>query len=258
MHAARGERHSDLTMPIRASATDAGQIRRFELALFHPAPPAISSERILRIQGYSDLTRVRPAIRHAAHAMAQVASALSEPSVASRHVRIRAMRGATLQLQGGHELHCPFFARALEGCVEVVPFALTAGEPIGARVVELADAGDLLEAVLLETAGWLCIEDATRQFKAHLREVSLQRDRRITSRLGPGYSYKVGGEMCMWPLEEQATLFAMLGDAQQLPVSLMSSCAMLPKLSRSGMYGVGPLPAARRTEIRIPSQERFE
>jgi hypothetical protein len=124
---------------------------------------------------------------------------------------------------------------------------------VGSRVVELADAGDLLEAVLLETAGWLCIEDATRQFRAHLRETSLRRERRITSRLGPGYSYKVGGEMCTWSLEEQATLFAMLGESLRLPVSLMPSCAMLPKLSRSGMYGVGALAAARRTEVRNPT-----
>ncbi len=234
------------TMPIGASATDAGLTERSELSYFFPPAGSVASERILRIQGYSDLTRVRPAIRRAADAMARVAGAMSEPRVAFRHVRIEAIRGDTLRLEGGGELRCAVFSRTLAGCFEVVPFVLTVGEPMGARVVELADAGDLLEAVLLESAGWLSIEDATRRFKEHLRAISLQRDRRITSRLGPGYSYKIGGETCLWPLEEQAAVFAALGDPERLPVSLMPSCAMLPKLSRSGMYGVGPLAAPRR------------
>jgi hypothetical protein len=43
-----------------------------------------------------------------------------------------------------------------------------------------------------------------------------------------------------WPLEEQPALFGLFGNAE-LPVSLMSSCAMSPKLSRSGLYGIRPL-----------------
>jgi len=150
------------------------------------------------------------------------------------------MFGETVVLDGGHRLNCAVFPRALRDCEEVVPFVLTIGAPISQRVIELADAADLLEAVLLETAAWLCIEDATRQFKAHLREACLGIGSRITSRLGPGYSYKVNGEMCTWGLEEQVHIFRLLGEPRELPVSLLSSCAMLPKLSRSGMYGVGP------------------
>lgn len=230
-----------------------------ELESFRPERPTVSSERILRIQGYTDLTRVRPAIRQASEAMARVAAESSEPCVAFRRVRIEAISGATLVLEDGVALHCPVFPRALRGCDEVVPFVLTLGRGVSRRVVELADAGDLLEAVLLEAAGWLCIEDATRQFKIHLREQCLRSGRRITSRLGPGYSYKVEGQMCTWRLEEQPALFAMLGETGALPVSLMASCAMQPKLSRSGMYGAAPLdPAVTADGVRIPLQEPAE
>ncbi len=53
-----------------------------------------------------------------------------------------------------------------------------------------------------------------------------------TRRLGPGY--------VDWPLEEQAALVALL-DGAPLPVRLLDSCAMIPKKSRSGLYGLRPL-----------------
>ena len=172
--------------------------------------------------------------------MAAVAAALSEPAIAHTNVAITLVRDDLLELDGGTRLRCMAFGRQLKECTEIVPFVLTLGTAIPERVIELANAGDLLEALLLETAGWLAIEDATRQFKAHLRETSLARHHRITSRMGPGYSYKIAGQMHMWPLEEQAELFALFGGVK-LPVTLMHSCAMTPKMSRSGIYGVAPL-----------------
>ena len=90
-----------------------------------------------------------------------------------------------------------------------------------------------------ETAGWLAIEDATRKFKVRLRGEALERGERITSRMGPGYSYKVAGRMHTWSLEEQRGLFALFEGAAT-PAQLMASCAMTPKLSRSGLYGLAP------------------
>jgi hypothetical protein len=228
-----------MARPPAGAAIEPLALPGFEI--FRPAPPAIHFERILRIQGYSDLSRVRPVIRRAAEAMAATAASLSEPAVASRHVAVQSIRDDVLELQGGARFHCKAFERQLGGCTEAVPFVLTAGVAIGERVMEFIESGDLLEGVLLESAAWLCIEDATRQFKTRLREHSVLRNRRITSRMGPGYSYKVGNEMCMWPLEEQPTLFGLFGDAE-LPVTLMKSCAMSPKMSRSGIYGIAPLP----------------
>lgn len=219
----------------REARAEAGVMQRF-----CPEPPAVPAERILRIQGYTDLGRVRPVIRKAAEAMAETAARLSDPVVAFRHVAIdRLAADGTLLLEGGARLHCPAFLRHLAGCSEVAPFVLTLGERLPLHVIELIDRGDLLEGLLLETAGWLAIEDATRQFKSRLREASLARGRRITSRMGPGYSYKVGTQMSSWALEEQPALFALL--AGPLPVSLAASCAMTPKMSRSGLYGIAPI-----------------
>jgi hypothetical protein len=223
--------------PSEATTADAqaSLVRRFE-----PSPPSVSHERILRIQGYADPERVRPAISAAAQAMARHAESLCRSEVAYQYRALRATSRDAIDLSHGGRLHSEAFAPRLAGCTEVVPFVLTCGLPIAQSVIELADRGDLLEAVLLESAGWLCIEDATHQFKAMLRRDAADRGCRITSRMGPGYSYRIGEQQLEWPLEDQPRLFGLFGRAP-LPVELMASCAMAPKLSRSGLYGVAPL-----------------
>ena len=210
------------------------------LEWFRPGRPDVRVERILRIQGYSDLGRVRPAIRRAAELAAQWATELSAPVVCSRRVPVVELAGERLELAGGVVLRCAAFGKILTRCTEVVPFALTIGPAVDARVVELTASGDgLLEALLLETAGWLAIEDATRQFRAAARERLAREGARITSRMGPGYSYPLDGGECEWALTDQHALFELLADAA-LPVQVLPSCAMQPKISRSGLFGVAP------------------
>jgi hypothetical protein len=206
---------------------------------FAPRPPVVDYKRILRIQGYSDFGRIRPAVVNAAEVAAHTAPPLCAPRVSCRHVAIMRLCGDTLDLAGDARLHCAAFARVLAGCTEALPFVLTLGPQLDARVLALTEAGDLLGALLLETAGWLCIEDATRQFTTHVRDAAAKRGERITSRLAPGCSYRIGDSTCLWSLEEQEKLFALFAGAR-LPVTLMESGAMLPKMSRSGMIGIAP------------------
>ena len=231
-----------------ADASDGRGVREdwtFDAPLCHfqPSAPRVSTQRILRIQGYVDAGKVRPAIARAAQEMGRLAQAKCEPLVAYRFHFIEVMDAEGLELRRGLRLRSAAFESRLVGCSEVVPFVLSCGEPLGQAVVDLAESGDLMEAVLLEAAGWLCVEDATRQFKDALRHEVEARGQRITSRMGPGYSYRLGRAEVDWPLENHPELFAALGEGP-LPVRLMPSCAMFPKLSRSGLFGVAPaLPA---------------
>ena len=215
-------------------------LRAAPIRTFEPTLPVVGHERLLRMQGYSNLERVRPAISGAAFDMARRAEGLSQPKVAYRYLPVHALDAQSVQVSTGGRLHSRAFQSRLSGCVEIVPFVLSCGAEIGKVVIDLAERGDLLEAVLLETAGWLCIEDATRQFKDLLRQETAAQGCRITSRMGPGYAYRVDGEDVSWPLEDQVELFRLFGEGQ-LPVALMTSCAMNPKLSRSGLFGVAPL-----------------
>ena len=193
-------------------------------------------EPLLRMQGYRDLARVRPRIRDIATKAAGLARSVAAPEAYYRRVGIETCTPEVLELASGAggcvSFHSARFAKVLDGCREAVVFVLTLGPALDAETERLTVEDAIVEALFLELAGWLAIERATKGLILHL--TSLLRDQRlgVTRRLGPGY--------VDWPLDEQAGLFALL-EAAPLPVRLMESCAMIPKMSRSGLYGLRPL-----------------
>lgn len=234
---------SSLDEPCRVGETD-GSDHVVELLQFQPSARHVSAQRILRIQGYSDPMTVRPAIAQAARMMAVKAVELCHAQLAMRQLGVSGIDSTGVELESVYRLNSPAFEDRLRGCDEVVVFVLSCGSQLDRAVVDFADSGDLLEAVLLESAGWLCLEDATRQFKHLIRDRAATRDKRITSRMGPGYSYPLEDRQVSWPLEDHPNLFDILGGVR-LPAALMSSFAMNPKLSRSGLYGIAPLHVSR-------------
>lgn len=200
----------------------------------------VSADRILRIQRYSDPKRVRPAIRRAAEEVAALAGELQQPKVSFRRISVKCCEDDTLRLGNGVEFHCRAFPQLLAGVREVVVFVITAGAQLDLKVIELSESGEgLLEALLLETAGWLCLEHATRALISEVRREAELNGCRITRRMGPGYTHRISNMECEWPLLEQREIFRCFGNAE-IPVTLMSSCAMLPKMSRSGLVGTCP------------------
>jgi hypothetical protein len=194
---------------------------------------------MLRIQGYTSPERVRRAVRVAAECNAERAEALFAPEVRYRRIAVLSCNDATLELHGDSRLHCGAFRRFLSDAREVAVFVTTAGSAIDDELERLNDAQQLLDMLFLETAAWLGIEEITKTFIAHLRKRAAEDGLRLTRRLGPGYNYKTDSGKSEWPLEEQRALFALFGDAA-LPVRLLESCAMLPKMSRSGLVGLVP------------------
>lgn len=206
---------------------------------FQPARPRIVVDRMLRIQGYTALDRVRPRVREAAERNAERAEALFEPAVRYRRLRVASCSDATLTLRGNAELHCGAFSRFLSSAREVAVFVTTAGARIDEELERCSTEQRLLDMLLLETAAWLGIEAITKAFIFELRKRAAEDGLRLTRRMGPGYAYKSAAGVAEWPLAEQTTLFALLGEAA-LPVRLLESCAMLPKMSRSGLVGLVP------------------
>ena len=204
---------------------------------FHAGPVDVRTDRILRIQGYRDMERVRRPIRRAADKAAEIARAIVEGEVGYRRVAIAACNGSSLALEGGERFECGAFERFLAGCESVLVFAMTAGAAIDRRIDELMAADEPVVALLLDTAGWLAVESITRQFSERFKAECEPAGLRFTRRMGPGYTYRVGREMAPWGLEEQAGLFRVLGEDAS-PVTVLESGAMLPKMSRSGLYGL--------------------
>lgn len=206
-----------------------------------PAPP-IDPDRILRVHRYPDPARVRPVIRAAAERAVRAVEAIATPRAAYARRATVARDTGRITLSGGITLRCPAFDRLLADCPEVVVFVLTLGPRIDTAVADLLARSEPVDALFLESVAWLTVERATRQLGADLRRTLAPQGLRLGFRLGPGYDYKVGAERERWPLEEQHLLFQALGEAD-LPVTLLDSAAMMPKMSRSGLFGIAPAAA---------------
>lgn len=220
------------TVPYQDLLPARGQAGRFAAAEVD-----VRAERILRIQGYTDPARVRPRIRALARQAAALGCELAAGQVAYRRLRVSALHGGVLELDGGHAFRCELFDHYLAGCHDVLAFVLTAGAAFDERIEALMRAEQPVEALLLDTAGWLAVESITRQFIEALRRACAAQGLRLTRRLGPGYSYRVGARVAAWDLAQQHALFAALGDAPS-PSRLLDSAAMQPKMSRSGLLGL--------------------
>ena len=70
-----------------------------EAGRFHAGPVDVRTERILRIQGYRDMERVRRPIRRAADKAAAIAREIAEGEVGYRRVGIAACIGSSLELE---------------------------------------------------------------------------------------------------------------------------------------------------------------
>ena len=186
---------------------------------------------MLRIHGYSQLDQVHPQINEAVERMAKHAEGLFEPGTWYRLLKIKHIEGNRLTLETGTVLQCDDFANALIDCTAVVVFILTMGKHFDSEAETLSSDGNVFDLLFFETAGWLGIEEATRTFATRLRACAIEHGYGLTRRLAPGYD--------TWPLTDQQSLFSLF-QGIPLSVQLLESCAMVPTMSRSGMYGLRP------------------
>lgn len=209
--------------------------------VFRPGRTTVRPDRILRLQGYKNLDAVRPAIRQAAAAMARRAEELIAAEVHYRRLAIRSLDDGDMVLDNGVRFHNEAFHRHLADAREVVVAIATMGRALDDEVIAMMDKDrfEPLEALFLETCGWLGVEQTAKQFGDFLRTLVWQSGYRVSCRMAPGYSYRVDGREIRWSLEDQKQIFEVFSGID-LPIRLLESCAMLPKMSRSGIYGLAP------------------
>jgi hypothetical protein len=211
----------------------------YECLEFRPGEIAIHTDPMLRIQGYRNLDQVRPIIKKTAGNMARVFARASDAVVHYRQLPISECTDGMLILEGGTVFRCDAFSKYHAASEQVVVFVLTLGNRLEETVIGL-DKQQLLEQLFLETAGWLGVEEVNKQFVTHIREQVGKQGYRLTRRMAPGYTFKKDGQDCPWALEDQGPLFALFDDTE-LPVAILESCAMLPRMSRTGLYGLVPI-----------------
>lgn len=203
-------------------------------------PVPVDAARLLRVHKYTNPDKVRPAIREAAENAVMTASRLSAPMARYVITEIESIENGTVSLSGGVRFTCPAFDDLLAGCERLLAFVMTLGPELDARTMSLVeDQFEPLDALFLEASGWLTIEAVTRKLASQLKQDAAKAGWRLSMRMGPGYEYRLrnSDRRVRWELTEQAALFRLFRDAP-LPITLMSSCAMQPKMSRSGIYGL--------------------
>ena len=209
-----------------------GLARALASAAFPAGGIRIRSEPMLRTQGYSRMEAVHPHVAGLAERIARRAEDLFEPGMWYRLLQLEHRAGGRLVFETGEVLPCQDLAQDLKDCTAVLVFILTMGEPFDKEARAFSSSGKVLDLLLLETAGWLAVEDATRFLVTRVRSWAKERGYGLTRRLAPGYG--------AWPLTGQRTLFSLL-QGTALRVQLLESCAMVPSMSRSGMWGLRPL-----------------
>ena len=205
--------------------------------VFYPDTISIPENRLLRMQGYKVPENVRKAIRKAASTAARLAENVVEPQIHYQQFEIQNLEGEVLKLANGACFHCPAFPKYLSGCTSIIANVLTLGQAFDDRIAQMIEEEDLLGVLFLDNAGWLAIESTTQSFVQYLKSNALTPDTRLTRRLGPGYSYRSNKILSQWDLLEQPVLFGLF-KGYELPVSLLESGAMSPRMSRSGIYGL--------------------
>ncbi|MFQ5520454.1 MAG: hypothetical protein ACE5FK_03575, partial [Candidatus Methylomirabilia bacterium] len=183
----------------------------------------------LRFQRFRSVDQVPPAILEVALEMTAVAEKLVNARVCFVRHAVAHVTADSLSVLGGTTFHGGCLGTHCAGARELVCFLLTIGSTLDDRVHELSDRKDLLEALFLDTAGWLAIERTFRSFRASLAARLRREGFRLTPRLGPGY--------LDWPLTEQVEFFSLF-DGVRAPVTLTEHCVMVPKHSLSGLFGL--------------------
>jgi hypothetical protein len=206
---------------------------------FRPGAITVRTDLMLRMQGYRNLDRVRPIFKKTAGEMAHVFARTVDAVVRYRQLPSEC-RDGVLTLEGGTVFRCDAFAKYHAASEQAVVFVLTLGKGLDEVGIDLGERQLFLEQMFLATAGWLGVEAVNGRFATHVKEQVIDQGYRLTRRMAPGYSFKENGRDCSWRLEDQRPLFALFGDTE-LPVSLLESCVMLPRMSRSGLYGVTPV-----------------
>lgn len=198
---------------------------------FAPDPPKLRLEPILRFQRYRTVEQVAVPILEVAREMIALAEKLVDPRFVFVTRSIERVTPEGLGLQGGPRFSGRCFGTHLSRAREAVCFVMTLGPALDERISEMADGDELLEALFLDSAGWLAIEEAVRAFRSHIATRKRGEACRLSPRLAPGY--------LDWPLTEQAQLFSGF-DGISLPVRLSEHSVMTPKKSLSGLFGVIP------------------
>jgi hypothetical protein len=182
---------------------------------------------VMRLARYRRRDAAPAPVWDATRAMATRAGEVATPAAWLRLVRIATASETRVTLVEGPSFSGQGIARHLAGASRAVVFILTLGPALEAEVIALGERQELLEAYLLDLAGWAGLEMAVRALRQDV--MAALPGARVSHRLGPGHRD--------WPLEEQQGLAGLL-EAGATSVRLSEHGLLIPFKSISGIFGL--------------------
>jgi cobalamin-dependent methionine synthase I len=120
-------------------------------------------------------------------------------------------------------------AQLMQGCQKAAIFAVTIGGLLEMKVRQLAKAGRVLEAAVVDAVGSDAAEQAATVVQNRVREIANAQGLGISLRFSPGY--------CDWDIGQQTMIFHAL-NGRSAGIRLNDSCLMVPRKSVSGVIGM--------------------
>ncbi|MCC7106764.1 MAG: hypothetical protein IT307_16650 [Chloroflexi bacterium] len=122
------------------------------VAILRDVQISLDPERVYRAQGVTS-GRVSPAVRAVTGAMLPEARRLLEPTICCRVLRVQQVGHDSVTLAEGLFFQGRLPAVLFRGCSHLFAAVCTVGSALDRRIAELSEAGEIVEAFVLDAAG---------------------------------------------------------------------------------------------------------
>jgi hypothetical protein len=209
----------------------ASVLGRPDPVVLNDVPLEIDPAEVRAFQGYKPVLHLPPDELAAQLEAARVKVArLIVPGIAYRTVGVTQAGLDHLGLEGGVRLAIPGIRRHW-GLVEAVTAAVVTIGPVAERTVRARrEAGDEIEATLLDSAGSAAVECLAEWTNDHLCELGVAAGLRVTNRISPG--------LAGWALDGQASLLDLV-PAAAIGVGWLTDGFLVPGKSIGLLVGIG-------------------
>ena len=201
--------------------------------------PKVSAFKLLRTHGYKNKDNIKKRILDSAEKALERLTNYSSPVGYFYFEEIKKKSLNSIQLERT-SLKCEVFTEIFSESDFLIIFIISLGKGIDIKLKKISnDINEPLGGLFLENASWLALELILRDARSRIISFAKSKNMQIENRMAPGYSYpsKILKKKIMWELKEQENLFNLFKN-MNISVSLSESFTMIPRMSRSGVFGL--------------------
>ena len=201
--------------------------------------PKVSAFKLLRTHGYKNKDNIKKRILDSAEKALERLTNYSSPVGYFYFEEIKKKSLNSIQLERT-SLKCEVFTEIFSESNFLIIFIISLGKGIDIKLKKISnDINEPLGGLFLENASWLALELILRDARSRIISFAKSKNLQIENRMAPGYSYpsKILKKRIMWQLEEQENLFKLF-ENRNICIRLTDSFTMLPRMSRSGVFGL--------------------